>query len=260
MPIAETPFIRSRLLAAHGFLGVFSLRKGGSSLPPFDSLNLANDTGDNPDCVEKNLQILIQSAGLTCPPHRTQQVHGHDILACQGDGRMHRKQADILFSEDGMPVAVRIADCTPILIADPVNGRCAAVHAGWRGTAQSIARHAIAALESSGGNANDFVASIGPCIGVCCFEIGVEAAESLRTCCDGAAAHLEGRQGKSFADLAAINVLQLCDSGLDFERIENIAQQQNACTCCQPDTFFSYRRDGQHSGRHLAIVAKQMPA
>jgi len=260
MPTAEPLFIRSRLLAAHGFLGIFSLRKGGFSSPPFDSLNLANDTGDKPDVVEKNLQILIQSAGLNCPPHRTEQVHGHEILTCHGNGRMHRKPADILFSEDGAPVAVRIADCTPVLIADPVNGRCVAVHAGWRGTAQSVTRRAVTALTSAGGDADSFIACIGPCIGVCCFEIGPEAANALRTCCTDAADHLEYRDSKSFADLAALNFIQLRDSGLRNEHIENMAWQRYTCTCCQPEIFFSYRRDGQRSGRHLAIVAKQMPA
>jgi len=82
----------------------------------------------------------------------------------------------------------------------------------------------------------------------------------LRTCCNDAEDYVIQRKGKQFADLAAINALQLHNCGLQSERIENIAEQQHTCTCCQANQFFSYRRDGQRSGRHLAIVASKTPA
>jgi len=255
----EPLFIRSQLLSAHGFQAIFSLREGGFSQPPFDSLNLADDTGDDGEYVEKNLEKLIQTAGFSCPPHRANQVHGHRVLTCHGHGTIHPQQADILLSEDGSPVAVRVADCTPILIADPIHGRCTAVHAGWRGTAQSVVKHAVEALRNAGGQAADFVASIGPCIGACCFEIGAETADALRTCCKGAENYTIHKNDKQFSNLAAINALQLHSCGLQGEHIESIAEQQT-CTCCHADKFFSYRRDGQRSGRHLAIVASKMPA
>jgi len=259
-PMPEPYFIRSPLLAKHGFDGIFSLRNGGVSQAPFNSLNLADDTGDNPDNVEKNMNILLRTAGLSGTPHRAMQVHGHRILNCRGAGGMHRQQADILFSEDGSPVAVRIADCTPILIADPVNNRCAAVHAGWRGTAQTIVVRAVEALQNAGGNPQTFIASIGPCIGLCCFEIGEETATALGQSCEGTAKHIQQRNGKSFADLATINAQQLRNSGILRQHIECIGDQQASCTCCHDEQFFSYRRDGQHSGRHLAIVATKTPA
>jgi len=256
----EPCFIRSPLLAKHGFDGIFSLRNGGVSQAPFDNLNLADDTGDNPDNVEKNMNILLRAADLTGIPHRAVQVHGHQALNCCGTVGMHQQQADILLSEDGSPVAVRIADCTPILIADPVNNRCAAVHAGWRGTAQAVVVHAVEALQDVGGNVADFVTSIGPCIGPCCFEIGQETAAELNQCCNGSASHVEQRNGKTFADLAAINAQQLRNSGIHRQHIECIGGHQTTCTCCHPERFFSYRRDGRHSGRHLAIVATKTPA
>ncbi len=256
----EACFIRSPLLEKHGFHGIFSLRNGGVSQAPFASLNLADNTGDNPDNAEKNLNILLCKAGLNSMPHRALQIHGQRILNCRGAGKMHPQQADILLSEDGSPVAVRVADCTPILIADPLNKRCVAVHAGWRGTAQTVAAHAIEALQKAGGNPQTFIASIGPCIGLCCFEIGEETAAALSLCCDKAAKHMTQRNGKYFADLAAINAQQLQKSGMQRQHIECIGGQQENCTCCHAAQFFSYRRDGQRSGRHLAIVAAKTAA
>ncbi|MDX8392857.1 MAG: peptidoglycan editing factor PgeF [Mariprofundaceae bacterium] len=256
----NTCFIRSPLLEKHGFHGVFSVRSGGVSHAPFDSLNLADDTGDNPDDVEKNLHILIRATGLTGIPHRAQQVHGRQLLHCRGAGDIHPQQADILISTDGSPVAVRIADCTPILITDPSSGRCAAIHAGWRGTARSVVMHAVSALQNAGGNPANFIASIGPCIADCCFEIGEEAAKALRQSCPDIADHIQQRDKKLFADLAAINARQLLNSGLIRQHIECIGGQQANCTCCHGERFFSYRRDGQRSGRHLAIVATKTAA
>ncbi|MDQ6987632.1 MAG: peptidoglycan editing factor PgeF [Mariprofundaceae bacterium] len=256
----EPCFIRSPLLEKHGFHGIFSLRNGGVSQAPFASLNLADDTGDNPDSVEKNLNILLRAAALTGIPHRAVQVHGHQLLNCRGTGRMHRQQADILLSQDGSPVAVRIADCTPVLIADPLNNRCAAIHAGWRGTAQAVVVHAVEMLQDAGGNIDNFVASIGPCIGPCCFEIGQETAAELSQSCTDSANYIEQKNGKIFADLAAINAQQLHNCGIHQQHIECIGGHQATCTRCHDERFFSFRRDGRHSGRHLAIVATKTPA
>jgi hypothetical protein len=250
----ESCFLRSPLFSEHGLHGIFSLRSGGVSPPPFDSLNLANDTGDNPSFVEKNLDILIHQSGINSPPHRAAQVHGSRVLLCKGTGRMHSEEADILLSHDGSPVAVRVADCTPILLADPVSGLVAAVHAGWRGTAKGVAMHAVQSMLDAGARAENMLACIGPCIGPCCFQIGEEAADALRRCCSGGDAFVQTGKGQYVADLTALNHLQLVQAGIRQVNIELLVQGPASCTCCNEQQFFSYRRDGRASGRHLAIV------
>jgi len=261
----EPCFLRSALFAEHGLHGIFSLRCGGVSRRPYDSLNLADDTGDDTSSVQQNLAILLGQSGVNAEPHRARQVHGCDILMCSGAGMQHSGQADILISRDGSPVAVRVADCTPILLADPVSGISAAVHAGWRGTAAGAVMHAVRALLTEGAKADNIVACIGPCIGPCCFEIGGDTGEALRQSCPGADAFVHSRDSRLYADLSAINRVQLEHAGIGRDHIEVLAEHLTgdgnaACTCCNSAHFFSYRRDGKASGRHLAIVAPKASA
>jgi len=261
----ESCFIRSDLFAGHGLHGVFSLRSGGGSKPPFDSLNLADDTGDDKAVVEQNMATLMHAAGLSACPHRARQVHGIAVLSCSGPGIMHHQEADILTSHDGAPLAVRTADCTPVLLADRRSGALLAAHAGWRGSAQGVVSQAIMALQATGSRPEDILAAIGPCIGPCCFEIGKAAADVLSGSCAGAAAYITQRHTSIYADLASINRLQLLHSGVDAGHIDMLRdhamfQEKTACTCCLPRHFFSYRRDGIKSGRHLAIVAPMSSA
>ena len=256
----EPCFLRSALFTSHGLHGIFSLRNGGISSPPYDSLNLADDTGDDASRVEHNLDTLLRESGIHDLPHRAAQVHGCRTLSCGGPGRKHQEEADILISRDGSPLAVRVADCTPILLADPSSGLIAAAHAGWRGTAAGVAAHAIDSMIHAGAKVDDILACIGPCIGLCCFEIGIETADALRQSCPGSDIYVQSRDGSHFADLAAMNRHQLVQAGINQSNIEQMANGTSACTCCDAQNFFSYRRDGQASGRHLAIVAPMSSA
>ena len=256
----EPCLLRSQLFAQHGMHGIFSLRTGGVSAPPFNSMNLADDTGDDALSVAHNLHTLLAQAGIEGLPHRARQVHGIDVLHCHGSGKMHEDQADILLSDDGSPVAVRIADCTPVLLADTRSDLIAAAHAGWRGSAADAAGHAVKALQAAGASCENILACIGPCIGPCCFEIGEETAEALRSSCVGAGDFIHIRHHRPYADLAAINRLQLQRAGLQADHIEQLVESRHACTCCHAHDFFSYRRHGSASGRHLAIVAPMSTA
>lgn len=256
----DTCLLRSQLFAGHGLHGIVSLRRGGISPAPFDSMNLADNTGDDPAFVQQNLHTLLMQSGIVDEPHRTRQVHGCDALHCNGSGRMHEGTADILLSGDGSPVAVRVADCTPVLLADPRSGLIAAVHAGWRGTAANVVEHAVQALQAAGAAGPDILASIGPCIGPCCFEIGEDTARELRSCCPDAGSFVLQQGDRPHADLSGINRLQLLQAGLAAQHIEIMLAAPAGCTCCNSRDFFSYRRDGSSSGRHLAIVAPMTSA
>jgi len=249
--MAEAGFIRSQLLARHGIIGVFSLRYGGVSPPPFDSQNFGTGLGDAEVNITRNLQGLIKAASLPATPHQAAQVHKTGLLWCSGQGEMHRQQADILLADQiNTAVAVRVADCLPILLADPQAGIVAAVHAGWRGTAAGIAKVAIRAMLEHGAETKTLLATLGPCIGPCCFAIGSDTAEALARSAADAAGFIIHTSGMH-ADLAEINRLQLLEAGLDESHIES----NTACTACEPERFFSFRRDSQRSGRQLAVVA-----
>lgn len=249
--MADQVFFRSSLLAKHGITGIFSTRCGGISPAPFDSLNLGTDVGDNGSHVQRNLRLLMRASGLQEVPHQARQVHGIKVLPCRGQGLVHDDEADILISNArGTALAVGTADCLPILLADPEIRGIAAVHAGWRGTVKQAAIAGVAAMQQMGAEPARILASLGPCIGPCCFEIDTHTAQRLAASCPGAAEHIHGHE-RPHADLAAINQAQLLLAGLSPRHIERIED----CTCCQPQRYFSYRRDGANSGRHLAIVA-----
>jgi len=244
-------FLTSELLGRHGVKAVFSMRRGGVSPAPFDSLNLGSGLGDEDVNVRTNLHRLIQAAGLRGEPHQATQVHGTACLACHGPGRMHEKNADILVSaHKGCILAVRIADCVPILLADTGAGIIAAVHAGWRGTAQYVASVAVSIMQDLGAEPGNILASLGPCIGPCCFETDRATAALLAASCDEPGTCISN-DVRPHTDIAAINRLQLIRSGLSSSHIE----RTDACTCCRERDFFSHRRNGARSGRQLAIVA-----
>jgi len=249
--MAEPGFLRSELLNAIGITAIFSERNGGISPTPFNSLNLGHNIGDSDENVEANMARLAETIGLSGRPHQTEQVHGVEHFICSGSGSLHSEQADILISnEPKTPIAVRTADCLPILMADPVNRIIAAVHAGWRGTAAGIAIRAVEQMVKMGAKQEYIHVSLGPSIGPCCFEVGVDTAELLKKSvagADQAITHLP----EPHPDLVAINLLQLKEAGVAEDHVENLG----ICTCCHPERFYSYRRDHGATGRHLAVVA-----
>lgn len=155
----------------------------------------------------------IHSAACVCAEGR------HGVLA----------QADALIQDTpGAIVAVKTADCMPILLADDRNHAIAMVHAGWRGTAARIVGAAVAAMRDRfHSDPRDLHAAIGPGIGKCCYEVGPEVNEQF------------GGQGRGHVDLSAENQRQLIDAGVTADRI----YASNLCTMCHPDQFHSFRRD-----------------
>ena len=150
-----------------------------------------------------------------------------------------------------LPIAIRVADCVPILLWDPVAGAVAAVHAGWRGTAANIVAAAFAAATASVVPSRVF-AAIGPCISVERFEVGPEVVEGLR----GAGLSDEqlrlrtGPSGKPHVDLRSANRALLRRAGVPDDRIEDVG----GCTMSD-ERYESYRRDGPRSRRQRGIIA-----
>jgi polyphenol oxidase len=166
-------------------------------------------------------------------------------------------------------VAVKAADCVPILMAHPA-GAVAAVHAGWRGTAAAIARHAAGELAAAaGGSTADIVAAIGPSIGPCCYEVGAEVRETfearlrqgsgaVNAVFDAADLHrwfapIESPRATDRLDLWQANRDQLLAAGVAPANV-HVA---GLCTATHNDWFWSYRREGATAGRLLAVIRRR---
>ncbi len=145
----------------------------------------------------------------------------------------------LLENTPGSVVAVKTADCIPLLLVDDANRAVAAVHAGWRGTVAQIAQRAVDAMRSRFGTQPEHLhVAIGPGIGNCCFEVGPEVAEQF------------GRVGRVHIDLAEENRRQLLEAGVTPARI----YASNLCTMCGAGEFHSFRRDRERAGRMYSFV------
>ena len=153
---------------------------------------------------------------------------------------MYKRQALVCFG----------ADCTTLLLFDPVRQAIAAVHAGWRGTALGIAYKAVLRMQTEFGCAPEHIrAAIGPCIGRCCFEVGPEVPEAMRQALGpDAEAAIEPHGEKSHVDLKLLNRSWLEKAGV---RAIDICPD---CTKCQPNRFWSHRVTGGNRGSQAAII------
>ena len=162
------------------------------------------------------------------------QVHSAECVSAEGRSGVLDRGDALLENAPGALVAVKTADCLPILLVDECNRAVAAVHAGWRGTVARIAEAAVSAMRERFGTwPGDLHAAIGPGIGNCCYEVGPEVAAQF------------GGQGRGHVDLAGTNVRQLIAAGVTPERV----YASNLCTMCRPGEFHSYRRDREAAGR-----------
>ena len=142
------------------------------------------------------------------------------------------------------------ADCVPVLVGDRQSGAALAIHAGWRGTVAGIVPAAVEELRRSIGSAGDLVAAIGPHISAFAFEVGEEVARQLVAACPLEGVVDRSRGPRPHGDLRKIVRWQLTELGLASAAIDDVA----GCTVGEPERFFSYRRDGRHSGRHLSAI------
>ena len=222
----------------------FSTRLGGISAPPYDSLNLGRSTPDAEQAVETNRRRLLSALGLDPSRLATAgQLHSPVVAACTGPGHVPGCDA-LVTTSPGLVLAVTTADCMSLIYTAP--GAVAVAHSGWRGTADGMPTAALRAVCSASGMGPDHVAvHIGPCIRSCCYEVGEEVARRFPE------QTLIPAGGRWRLDLAAAARLQLAAAGLPVGRIADVG----ACTACDPNRYFSHRRDRGLTGRHWAIVA-----
>lgn len=242
------PLLQSALLSAfpHGF----TTREGGVSPPPWDSLNLGGLVGDAPERVLENWRRLEAETGLRFA--RVRQVHGARVVRAGGEGAPREEADGVVSTEPGVAACISVADCVPVLLADPATGAVAAVHAGWRGTIARAAAQGVRALAGSPAAAGRLLAVIGPSIGPCCYEVSAELAARFSAEI-GPVVH--AREGGPHLDLWESNRRVLLEAGLAGEQVEVMKR----CTSCDGRRFFSHRRDRGRTGRQAAFIAPPRP-
>ncbi|MDE2059116.1 MAG: peptidoglycan editing factor PgeF [candidate division NC10 bacterium] len=233
----------------HGFLG----RVGGRDRPSNAAFRLSCDDGDDPQAVRQNWCELKIALGLRDIDIITaKQVHGNVILPVSSEtGKLAGIGDGLMTDAPNLCVGVMAADCVPLLFVEPVRKIAAAIHAGWRGTAEGIAPRAVALMKEA--YRIDLAAlhvAMGPSIGPCCYEVGPEVEAQI-----GAnwrkeltnAWKPDGAKGR--LDLRALNEAQLLGAGIPQMQINKIGP----CTACYSRDFYSYRKEGK-SGHQLSFI------
>jgi YfiH family protein len=242
---------RSGVLASPGILHGFPERTGGVSVGPRASLNLGVRWGDDRERVAINRQRLAAHAGYDPDALQvTRHVHGTNVWAV-GEPLAEGAEFDGLVCDRvGLVLGAFAADCIPILFADPDARICGAAHAGWRGTVAGIARNMIARIAALGARPERIRVALGPSIGPCCFEVGPEVIAAFRDALGDVPGLVVAGPRKDHLDLRVATREILERAGVAPAHIDD----RPPCTRCEPERFFSYRRDGQDGGVHMAFI------
>jgi YfiH family protein len=227
-----------------GLRAVQTTRGGGVSQGPWDSLNLALHTGDDPETVQKNRERLSLALGLTRTPSWPRQVHGAVVV--EAAPTTDTVAADAVVARGaGEVCGVQTADCLPVLFCSLDGAVVAAAHAGWRGLAGGVLE---ATLRSMARPSAEVMAWLGPAIGPQAFEVGPEVRAAFVADHAGAAAAFRAGAGdRWFADIYRLARLRLERAGVTD------VHGGGRCTFSESDTFFSYRRDGV-CGRMATLI------
>ena len=261
----------------------FSTRPGGvSTCYGGKSLNLGLTSQDTQANVERNRQLFEQSVGAVeadgkpWPLVQVRQIHSaitHRIEATSA----HAPAGDGMITKSpGILLAIKTADCVPVLVADVRRRVVGAFHAGWRGTAARVVEKGVGEMRGQFGcQPRDLRAAIGPCIRKCCYSVGDEvraefesqftyASELFEEVFDSNAVHIKypmlflnqrapghGDLGPEIhLDLVTANQRQLEDAGVSKERIAVI----DGCTSCDTKRFFSHRAEFGKTGRMMTVI------
>ncbi len=243
-------FYRSTLLQSPH---AFSTRLGGvSQAPHLASMNLGRGRGDDEATVCENYRIFLAAADLPSRVVSANQIHSDIILHAAEVPEAAPDCDGFVSAAPNLTLAVKTADCLPVLMEDSEAGVVAAVHAGWRGSAKGILCRALNQMERLGAKRERVRAVIGPRIGVCCFEVKDDFVSEYRTLLgDFGDKFLVFENDRIFCDLPALNRALLLENGVLEEHFED----SGLCTCCAPDLFFSHRASRGLRGTMAAMIA-----
>jgi len=252
-------YYESSYLSGCDFLThAFCTRLGGVSDGDYKSLNISFKEGDLESKVLQNWNRLAMAFAIPLENFLTlNQVHGDDIFVIKpyGDYFPTDKALDydaIVTNRENLAICIKTADCVPVFIVDRAKKIIAAVHAGWKGTALEItAKVANLFFEKYDSSPRDILAAIGPAIGLCCFELDEEPAETFRKLNDHEEFLFAGNSpGKWIVDLPEANRRQMINCGIPESNID----LSRLCTSCRQNLFFSYRGSGSITGRQLNFI------
>ena len=223
----------------------FTTRQGGVSEGPYESLNLGILTDDDPARVTENRHRAAEHAGVR--PDRMAmgwQVHGTDLrewsepppdrVYAEPGGKDLPRLDGHLTREPGLGLLVLVADCFPVALSD--GDQAAMLHCGWRPLAGGIVEKALERFDTTP------AAAVGPGIGGCCYEVGDEVLDAF--------ADVDGAASGRMLDLRVVIGAKLAAAGVaDVQHVDR-------CTSCEPDMYFSHRRDGGVTGRQAGIIVR----
>jgi polyphenol oxidase len=230
--------------APHGVRAAFTLRSGGVSLSPFDSLNVGSHVDDAPDAVAVNRRRIADHLQLPEEPSWLTQVHGVAVADLNEKAPILRADAAVSRTT-GRVCVVQVADCLPVLLAAMNGASVGAAHCGWRGLASGVLEATVARMQVTPG---ELCAWLGPAIGAAAFEVGEEVrAAFIAHDARAASAFSANLRGRFQCDLFELARQRL--TALGVQRITG----GGLCTYNDPKRFFSFRRDGR-CGRMAALV------
>ncbi len=278
-------YFTCNLFSKHGVPHAFTTSRGGVSVGAFDSLNVSTrrtDADGNTDKYENTVENFTRALSLVDADVNNSvcahQVHGNVVLELDksfcGMGILRGLSKNI--DGDGLyvknkncgidAICVKSADCTPILFADIRTGSVCAVHSGWRGTVLDIPGEAVKTMVKNGSKTEDILCCVGPCIGVCCYEVSedvyLEAEKALndKNAGDLITELFKNKRETENGTKYDFNIGKMCAqlvhlSGVPMKNIEFA----NMCTCCSKDEngriFFSHRGQDGHSGTFASVIA-----
>ena len=244
----------SGLLTPHReIIHTFSTRIGGTSKPPYESLNLGFHVGDRPEDVTDNHRLLAKEMGYNLSQLvHMRQIHSDKIVIIdpsQHDFR-HPPECDaLLTNQKGIPLMVMVADCTPVLFYDAHKGVIGVAHAGRAGALQGIVPKALKKMQTHFSSClQDIQVILGPSIGACCYEVNEEIVQEVRE--KGYDLSTVTKKGRHYLDVNSIIHKQLREIGLDDQQVEDLS----VCNACEHKSYFSYRADRQMTGRFAGVI------
>lgn len=233
----------------------FSTRKGGvSTLPHLAEMNLGKTLGDTPENVKENYNRMAKAIGFDAESIvYTNQIHSNIVQTVTKANCNQTYDCDgFVTSEKGVTLAVRTADCVPILFCDDSAGVIGAIHAGWRGTVNGIQQNAVYAMTGLGASPEKIKVAIGACIHACCYEVGEDfiAALNEKLGKESTCRHTVTVDGKKHFNLLSLNLKMLEKVGINPENIDFSPD----CTCCKPELYFSHRASKGKRGVMSAFI------
>jgi len=239
----DTRFITPDWPAPDNIRAVMTIRDGGVSLPPYDTLNLGEHVGDSPQSVAQNRALVAEQLQLSSQPKWLNQSHSTVAVnttdsSCEGDASYTDRTGEVC--------VVMTADCLPLLLCNREGREVAAIHAGWRGLYAGVIESTIKNLTSQ---PDELMVWLGVAIGPDHFEVGEEVRQQFVEE-DGHALEAfrpSSRSGYWLADIYQLAKIRLNRLGIDH------IYGGGLCSYTDAERFYSYRRDGV-TGRMAALI------